>query len=177
MTWEQFLKDGEEYLKTNEAEVKARAGTLAPEDVLTLIYTSGTTGRPKGAIITHDNMLYESDASAKIGIASPDDIQYFFLPMAHVFAKVLEATWLRLGHTMAFWEGDMKKIVDNLAEVRPTVMCAVPRIFEKVYSSVVSTVESKPGIGGKIGKWGLAQGKKAMAEEMAGRKPSGLAWS
>ena len=177
MTWEQFQKDGAEYLAAHEGEVKARGDTLAPEDVLTLIYTSGTTGRPKGAIITHDNMLYESDASQKIGIATADDIQYFFLPMAHVFAKVLEASWLRVGHTMAFWEGDMKKIVDNLAEVRPTVMCAVPRIFEKVYAGTIGKMTSAPGLRGKIATWGLAQGERAAKVEQAGGKPGGMGWS
>jgi long-chain acyl-CoA synthetase len=176
VSWPQFLKDGEEYLKAHEAEVNARAATLAPEDILTLIYTSGTTGRPKGAIITHDNMLYESDASQKIGIAAADDIQYLFLPMAHVFAKVLEASWLRVGHTMSFWELDMKKIVDNLGEVRPTIMCAVPRIFEKVYAKVKSDVDHTPGIPGKIARWGFLQGVYAAKAEQEGQKPSGLAW-
>ncbi len=177
VSWADFLKDGEEYLKAHEGEVKARAATLAPEDVLTLIYTSGTTGRPKGAIITHDNMLYESDASQKIGIAGPEDIQYLFLPMAHVFAKVLEASWLRVGHTMSFWEGDMKKIVDNLGEVRPTVMCAVPRIFEKVYAKVISDVAATPGLAGKIAQWGLAQGAAAAKLEQEGKQPGGIAWA
>ncbi len=177
ISWEQFLKDGEAYLAEHEAEVKTRADTLTPDDVLTLIYTSGTTGKPKGAIITHDNMLYESDATQKIGIISPDDIEYFFLPMAHVFAKVLEAAWLRAGHTMSFWEGDLKKIVDNLGEVRPTVMCAVPRIFEKVYAKVVSDVDATPGLAGKIARWGLEQGARAAKVEQAGGRPGGLGWS
>ena len=68
-------------------------------------------------------MLYESEAIQQIGLISSEDVQYLFLPLAHVFAKVLEVTWLRTGHTMAFWERDMKKIVENLAEVRPTVVC------------------------------------------------------
>jgi long-chain acyl-CoA synthetase len=177
MSWDELLKEGEEYLKEHEAEVKARAATLGPDDILTLIYTSGTTGRPKGAIITHDNMLYESDAVTKLGVVSTEDIQYLFLPMAHVFAKVLEASWLRAGHTMAIWEGDMKKIVDNLSEVRPTVMCAVPRIFEKVYAKVVSDIEGTPGVAGKIARWGLEQGAQAARAEQAGEKPGGVGWT
>ena len=177
MSWSDFLKEGAEHLKLHEGEVKARAASLGPDDVLTLIYTSGTTGRPKGAIITHDNMLYESDASQKIGITSADDVQFLFLPMAHVFAKVLEASWLRVGHTMAFWEMDMKKIVDNLGETRPTVMCAVPRIFEKVYAKVAGDVAAAPGVSGKIARWGLAQGALAAQAEQKGKKPGGLAWA
>ena len=176
-SWEQFLKDGEAYLKDNAATVAARASSLVPDDVLTLIYTSGTTGRPKGAIITHDNMLYESEAAMKVGIASAEHVQYLFLPMAHVFAKVLEACWFRAGHVMSFWEGDMKKIVDNLGEVRPTNMCAVPRIFEKVYAKVVADVDGTPGVAGKIARWGLAQGAAAAKLEQAGQKADGVAWS
>jgi long-chain acyl-CoA synthetase len=177
ISWDDFLKEGEAYLKEHDAEVTARAASLGPDDILTLIYTSGTTGRPKGAVLTHDNMLYESEAAVKIGVAVTEDTQYFFLPMAHVFAKVLEATWIRAGHVMAFWEGDMKKIVDNLSEVRPTQMCAVPRIFEKVYAKVVSDVDAQPGLSGKIAKWGLEQGAWAAREEMAGRVPGGIAWT
>ncbi|MCC7071802.1 MAG: long-chain fatty acid--CoA ligase [Deltaproteobacteria bacterium] len=176
-SWEQFLKDGEAYLEDNAATVAARAASLGPDDVLTLIYTSGTTGRPKGATITHDNMLYESEAAMKVGIASAEHVQYLFLPMAHVFAKVLEACWFRAGHVMSFWEGDMKKIVDNLGEVRPTNMCAVPRIFEKVYAKVVSDVDATPGVAGKIARWGLSQGAAAAKLEQAGQKPGGAAWS
>lgn len=177
ISWDDFLRDGAEYLQGHDAEVRARGNTLGPDDILTLIYTSGTTGRPKGAIVTHDNMLYESDAAVKIGIASPDDIQYLFLPMAHVFAKVLEASWIRAGHTMSIWEGDMKKIVDNLGEVRPTVMCAVPRIFEKVYAKVMSDVAATPGLGGKIAKWGVEQGARAARLEQEGKTPDGLGWT
>ena len=177
LSWADFLKEGEAHYRDNAASVASRAATLAPDDVLTLIYTSGTTGRPKGAIITHDNMLYESEAAVKVGIAAPEHVQYLFLPMAHVFAKVLEACWFRAGHVMSFWEGDMKKIVDNLGEVRPTTMCAVPRIFEKVYAKVVADVEATPGVAGKIARWGLAQGAAAAKAEQAGKTPDGFSWS
>ncbi|MBI1948264.1 MAG: long-chain fatty acid--CoA ligase [Deltaproteobacteria bacterium] len=176
-SWEQFLKDGEAFLKDNAATVASRAAGLGPDDVLTLIYTSGTTGRPKGAIITHDNMLYESEAAMKVGIAAAEHVQYLFLPMAHVFAKVLEACWFRTGHVMSFWEGDMKKIVDNLGEVRPTNMCAVPRIFEKVYAKVMSDVAATPGLAGRIASWGVAQGAAAAKAEQQGQQPRGMGWT
>jgi long-chain acyl-CoA synthetase len=177
MTWEQLLADGAEYLKTNAADVKARAAGLQPGDLLTLIYTSGTTGRPKGAMLAHDCMLYEAEAIHKINLITPDDLQYLFLPMAHVFAKVLETIWFQEGHIMAFWTGDMKKIVEELGEVRPTMMCSVPRIFEKVHAKVAADVAATPGLPGKIAQWGLAQGEKAAKIELAGGQPGGLAWT
>ena len=177
MTWDQLLADGAEFLKDNAAEVKARASGLGPQDLLTLIYTSGTTGRPKGAMLAHDCMLYEAEAIHKIKLFTPDDVEYLFLPMAHVFAKVLETIWFQEGHIMAFWTGDMKKIVDELGEVRPTMMCSVPRIFEKVHASATAGAVAQPGIKGKLAAWGLAQGEKAAKIEMAGGKPGGLAWT
>ena len=127
-------------------------------------------------MLTHDNMLYEAEAVHKINLITPDDVQYMFLPMAHVFAKVLETIWFQEGHVMAFWTGDQKKIVDELAEVHPTMMCSVPRIFEKVHARVVDQALAKPGLSGKIAAWGLQQGEKAARLEQQGGKPGGLAW-
>jgi long-chain acyl-CoA synthetase len=177
MTWDQLVADGAALLKDKAAEVKARASGLGPDDLLTLIYTSGTTGRPKGAMLTHDCMLYEAEAIHKIKLITPDDVQYLFLPMAHVFAKVLETIWFQEGHVMAFWTGDMKKIVDELGEVRPTMMCSVPRIFEKVHASATANAVAQPGIKGRLAAWGLAEGEKAAKIEMAGSKPGGIAWA
>lgn len=177
MTMEDLLKAGDEYLASNEAEVVGRSSGLQPDDLLTIIYTSGTTGRPKGAMLTHDAMLYEAEAIRKINLITPDDTQYLFLPMAHVFAKVLETIWFAEGHVMAFWSGDMKKIVDELSEVRPTMMCSVPRIFEKVHAKVAADVAATQGVAGRIAQWGLLQGEKAAKIEMSGGKPGGLAWT
>ncbi len=175
--WEQFLKEGAEYLAANEAAVRERSASLTKDDLLTLIYTSGTTGRPKGAMLAHDAMLYEAEAIHKIKLFTPNDVQYMFLPMAHVFAKVLESIWFQEGLIMAFWTGDMKKIVDELGEVRPTMMCSVPRIFEKVHAKVCADIAATPGIPGKIAQWGLVQAEKAAKIEMSGGKPGGLAWT
>jgi len=177
ISWEQFLKEGAEYLAGHADEVKARSSGLTKDDLLTLIYTSGTTGKPKGTMLPHDAMLYEAEAIHKVQLFTPNDIQYMFLPMAHVFAKVLESIWFQEGHIMAFWTGDMKKIVDELGEVRPTMMCSVPRIFEKVHAKVTADVAATPGIAGKIAQWGLVQGEKAAKIEMTGGKPGGLAWT
>jgi long-chain acyl-CoA synthetase len=177
MTWQTFLAEGEAYLKDHPGIVKERASGLSPEDLLTIIYTSGTTGRPKGAMLTHDCMLYEADAAHQLKMLSVDDIEYMFLPMAHSFAKVLETVWFKEGHVMAFWSGDMKKIVDEFGEIRPTFVCSVPRIFEKVHASAKAAAVAQPGIKGKLAAWGLQQGEKAAKIEMAGGKPGGLAWT
>jgi long-chain acyl-CoA synthetase len=177
MSWDELLEEGAEHLKENEDALMERANAVGPEDLLTLIYTSGTTGKPKGVMITHDCMRYEAEASRKINLISPDDVQYLWMPMAHVFAKILEVIWFSEAHVMAFWEGDLKKIVPNLSEVRPTVMCSVPRIFEKVHASVTGKVKEAGGVKGALGRWALQKGDEAARLEAAGKDNSSMGWS
>jgi long-chain acyl-CoA synthetase len=177
ISWEDFLAEGEAYLKDNPDCIKERVSGMTKDQILTLIYTSGTTGMPKGTILTHDAMMYEAEAAEQIDLISGDDVQYLFLPMAHVFAKVLEVIWFKTGHVMAFWERDQKKIVPNMAEVRPTIMAAVPRIYEKVHAKVMGQVEGATGIKGKLGRWAIAKGDEAMKIELNGGTPGGLGWS
>ena len=110
---------------------KRIAGTN-PEDLATLIYTSGTTGRPKGVRLVHDNWTYEGTAVAALNILAPQDVQYLWLPMSHVLGKVLSAVQFEFGFSTAV-DGDLTKIVENLAVIKPTFMGGAPRIFEKVH--------------------------------------------
>jgi long-chain acyl-CoA synthetase len=99
-------------------------------------------------------MLYEVEAVMKAGIVSVGDVEFLFLPMSHVFTKVLQCAWFGLGHEMAL-DGDVQKVADNIHETKPTVVASVPRIFEKVYSKVVSQGLEAPGLKGKLFKWAL----------------------
>jgi long-chain acyl-CoA synthetase len=175
--WDDFLAEGEAYLKDHAEEIKARGESLGPDDLLTLIYTSGTTGRPKGTILTHDCMLYEAEIMNQVGLIGADDLQYLFLPLAHVFAKVIEIGWFATGHIVAFWEKDQKKIVTNLAEVRPTMMGAVPRIYEKVHAAVIDKVNNAPGPKGALARWAIRKGQEAAELEKSGKTPGGLGWT
>ncbi|HEY6105505.1 MAG TPA: long-chain fatty acid--CoA ligase, partial [Anaeromyxobacteraceae bacterium] len=120
-------------------------------DAASFIYTSGTTGNPKGVVLTHGNWTYEAAAVAELQVVRPDDTILMFLPMAHSFAKVIEAVWFATGATAAFVES-LEKIIDNAGEVRPTVLPAVPRIFEKAFNAVVSKGLATPGLKGKLFK-------------------------
>ena len=133
--------------KTNpdSEAITNRRKTLSGDSILTIIYTSGTTGRPKGVVITHDNMLYEGEAIAQIDLVSENDIQLFFLPLAHSFAKVAEIAWLSTHHIIAFAE-NMQTLRENMSEVRPTLMAGVPRVFEKFYSAVMHKGSSGSGV-------------------------------
>jgi long-chain acyl-CoA synthetase len=145
---------GAAWRTSNEGAHAARLASLSLGDPACFIYTSGTTGNPKGAVLTHGNWVYEAEAVESLQIIRDDDLVLCFLPMAHSFAQVIGAVWLKVGATAAFVES-IDKIVDNAHEVRPTVMPSVPRIFEKAYDAVVSKGLSTPGLKGKLFKLAL----------------------
>jgi long-chain acyl-CoA synthetase len=146
-----------------------RVAALGPGDVATLIYTSGTTGNPKGVALTHGNWAYEAAAVESVRVVTPDDVILLFLPMAHSFAKVIQAAWLATGCSCAFVEG-LDKIMDNASEVRPTVMPAVPRIFEKAYNTVISKGFASPGLKGKLFRLAMESFDSYAEARTAGRE-------
>ncbi|HUB09380.1 MAG TPA: long-chain fatty acid--CoA ligase [Myxococcales bacterium] len=135
-------------------EREKRTAAVGPTSPATFIYTSGTTGNPKGVVLTHGNWVYEANASRDIGFMENNEIVLLFLPLAHSFAQVIKAAWLSLGFCLAFAEST-EKVVDNCGEVHPTVLPAVPRIFEKVYNKVVSDGSAAPGLQGRLFRWAM----------------------
>jgi long-chain acyl-CoA synthetase len=142
-------KLGEELLATSPGIVEERIDATTPESLATLIYTSGTTGRPKGVRLPHRAWTYEGAAIEAQHILDEDDLQFLWLPMAHSFGKVLLSTQLACGFPTAV-DGRVDKIIDNLAEVRPTFMGAAPRIFEKAYSRIITMQASEGGLKEKL---------------------------
>ncbi|MER6910924.1 long-chain fatty acid--CoA ligase [Streptomyces sp. NPDC000594] len=145
-------KRGAAYLKDHPAAVKERIAAITADQLATLIYTSGTTGRPKGVRLPHDNWSYMAKAIPATGLIGPDDIQYLWLPLAHVFGKVLTSGQIGVGHVTAV-DGRIDKIIENLAVVQPTYMAAVPRIFEKVYNGVAAKARAGGPAKYKIFRW------------------------
>ena len=119
----------------DEAALLVRRRALTPDSPLSIIYTSGTTGRPKGVLISHRNLVTTAEAVIQTDVVRSDDIQLLFLPLAHVFARVLMIAWLATRHQLAFAE-NMQTLRQNLIEIRPTIMGGVPRVFEKFYAAV-----------------------------------------
>ncbi|MGV9255539.1 AMP-dependent synthetase/ligase [Streptomyces sp. NPDC003697] len=152
LTLAELERRGAAYLQTHPELIKERVGAIAGDQLATLIYTSGTTGRPKGVRLPHDNWSYMAKAISATGLVGADDVQYLWLPLAHVFGKVLTSGQIEVGHVTAV-DGRVDKIIDNLPVVRPTYMAAVPRIFEKVYNGVAAKARAGGAAKYKIFQW------------------------
>ncbi|WP_225100942.1 long-chain fatty acid--CoA ligase [Streptomyces sp. CoH27] len=151
-TLAELEKRGAAYLETHPELIKERVGAITKDQLATLIYTSGTTGRPKGVRLPHDNWAYMAKAIAATGLVTIDDVQYLWLPLAHVFGKVLTSGQIEVGHVTAV-DGRVDKIIENLPVVQPTYMAAVPRIFEKVYNGVAAKAREGGPAKYKIFQW------------------------
>nr|WP_203644511.1 AMP-dependent synthetase/ligase [Streptomyces sp. SID14478] len=152
LTLEDLETRGAAYLEKNPDVVKERVAAIRKDQLATLIYTSGTTGRPKGVRLPHDNWSYMAKAISATGLVGADDVQYLWLPLAHVFGKVLTSGQIEVGHVTAV-DGRVDKIIENLPIVQPTYMAAVPRIFEKVYNGVAAKARAGGNAKYKIFQW------------------------
>ncbi|HEY7412055.1 MAG TPA: long-chain fatty acid--CoA ligase [Vicinamibacteria bacterium] len=144
------------------------ARALRPDSLATLVYTSGTTGRPKGVELIHDCWVYEAEAIDALRLLAPEDRQYLWLPLSHIFGKVLEAAQVRIGFPTAV-DGRVDRMVDNLQVVRPTFVAAVPRVFEKVRSRVVTTAQEGGSARFAVFKWAFGVGRAASARRARGQ--------
>ncbi|MFC3896016.1 AMP-dependent synthetase/ligase [Lentzea rhizosphaerae] len=125
------------------AELDARRAAIRPEDPSLIIYTSGTTGPPKGCVLTNANWVALCRVAEEARIDAMTGTVYLFLPLAHVFAQIVVFGTMYRGGALAYFGGDMAQIVPELAEVKPTFLPSVPRIFEKIYTFVTSAVPAE----------------------------------
>src|SRR5690606_1489563 len=134
--WDEALAAGAELYRADPDPVDARLAAIEPDDVALFIYTAGTTGDPKGAMLSHRNMLWAVDSLLEAIPHSAKDELLSFLPLSHLVERLLSiAAPLRCGHTVSFTE-NLDTVLVNLQEIRPTVFFAVPRIWEKMFSLV-----------------------------------------
>jgi long-chain acyl-CoA synthetase len=122
-------------------QLNERVEGVSPDDLFTIVYTSGTTGPPKGCLLTHGNYRANLEMCEDAADWGEDPTLLLFLPLAHVFTRILQMLAIDIGGTIAYWEGDKDKIVDNLQEVEPTHFAAVPRIFEKIYGRATAEAD------------------------------------
>ena len=142
-----------------DTELENRKSQIKPDDLVTLIYTSGTTGNPKGVMLTHNNLLSNViGCEPRLPVGS-DAKALSFLPICHVFERMLLYLYQYTGVSIYFAES-IETIGDNLKEVKPNVFTAVPRLLEKVFDKIVAKGEALTGIKKKLFFWSLALGEE-----------------
>jgi long-chain acyl-CoA synthetase len=144
----ELRRAGVGWMTAHPGELEKRAEAVQPSDCFTIIYTSGTTGQPKGVVLSHANLVASCESAVRAFNLQPDDVQYLFLPLAHVLGREVEWAPIIVGSEVAFAE-TMARIKYDLAEIRPTFMAGVPRIFEKLYAAVQAGTEQ----GGRVKRW------------------------
>lgn len=166
------LNDGKRRIEAGETEnFRELAMRVERDDVATLIYTSGTTGDPKGVMLTQFNIASNVAAAQQHGVlkANPGDIALSFLPLSHIFERTADYFYWDNGTCIAYAES-IEKVADNMGEVRPHLMVAVPRLYDKIYAKVMGAT----GIKKKLVMWAKGVGESIADERFAGREPSGM---
>ncbi|WP_166925731.1 AMP-dependent synthetase/ligase [Flavobacterium poyangense] len=154
--WSELLTLGAD--ESNQSEVEARKDSIQADDLATIIYTSGTTGRPKGVMLSHRNIVSNVlDSSPRIPFDPGKSTALSFLPICHIFERMILYIYQYYGVSVYFGES-IDKISDNLKEVRPTVMTAVPRLLEKVYDKIYAKGAELTGIKKKLFFWAIDLG-------------------
>ena len=162
---------GKQLLADSPDAIKDRVAAVGPDQLASLIYTSGTTGRPKGVRLTHGAWTYTAAAIDALNILGPDDLNFLWLPLAHAFGKVMLALPLQIGFPTAI-DGRVEKIIDNLATLRPTIMGAAPRIFEKAHARIQDTAAEQGRLTKTVFDWAIGVGVRVSEARQAGKKPS-----
>lgn len=156
-----------------DPEWEAQARTISSEDLATLIYTSGTTGNSKGVMLTHGNLTSNAVMSTRHAEWQPGDLYLSFLPLSHVTARHLDYVCYLNGVTIAYCPF-FDKLPQMLQEAKPTIIVAVPRVYEKVRQEVER--QAARGIKRKIFDWALRVGRRHKEEIARGDKPASFAW-
>jgi len=156
--------------KAEAAELARRIGEISPDDIATLVYTSGTTGEPKGVMLSHKNLLANVRSDLTAVSMGKGDVGLSFLPTSHVLDRVVvHYMSIVIGGIVAY-AGSLESVIEDIQLVRPTAMCGVPRMFEKIYSGIFDRVNSGPAMQKKLFHWAVVTGS-AVVSKRAAKKP------
>ena len=164
LAWRDFVRLDPEGL--SEAAFREEALAAQPDSVATILYTSGTTGDPKGVLLTHGNIGSNVRACRTLLDVSDTDSSLSFLPLSHVFQRMVDYLFLSVGCTIAYAR-DMTTVAEDLKIVRPTVVASVPRLYERVHTAVTGA----KGVKGALVGWAVAVGLARADAVLEGRDP------
>jgi len=187
-----FVEDDEQYAKLSSVftkpivrfdeleEFQRSAGDAEPEpvgedDLATLIYTSGTTGPPKGCMLTHKNLVTAA-LGVKDDMEDETDTVLLFLPLAHSFARIVHHSAARLGSTVAL-VADVARVPEALQRTGPTILPAVPRVYEKIHANALGQIERSSPLKRAIGRWALRVGATKSPASLQGRIADALVFA
>jgi long-chain acyl-CoA synthetase len=156
MTRQEFIAKG---ANITDEEFLTRTSELQLGDVASIVYTSGTTGIPKGAMLTHENLIFSSWSALESLTIEPHFETFLYLPHSHVFAKIIVLVCLRAGLTINIGES-RDKFIENIQETKPYWFATAPRLYEKAYIGITSKAMDAGGIKHKIFRWALGVGHK-----------------
>ncbi|WP_299016583.1 long-chain fatty acid--CoA ligase [uncultured Polaribacter sp.] len=155
-SWKEILELGKD--TANDAELETRKNNVKTEDLATLIYTSGTTGKPKGVMLSHQNIVSNVLASRdRVPLEYGKDIGLSFLPVCHIFERMILYLYQYCGVSIYFAES-IEKLSENAQEIKPNVMTAVPRLYEKIYDKIILKGEALTGIKKGLFFWAVNLG-------------------
>jgi long-chain acyl-CoA synthetase len=157
-------------------EYRRRASKVASNELATLIYTSGTTGEPKGVMLSHSNLSSNALESAQDFEFLPGDVGLSFLPLAHVYERVVDYSYIFRGVSVAYVER-IETVAQAILEVKPTTLAAVPRFFEKIYAGILEKGHKESGAKRKIFDWALKVAQQSVPWKAHGKPaPALLQW-
>jgi long-chain acyl-CoA synthetase len=176
LSFESVVARGEEALKAQPGAWDERVGNVAPESHATLIYTSGTTGEPKGAVLSHGNFVSNVATCSTFFDVNPSKVGLSFLPLAHVFERMIDYVMFSRAATITYAES-IEKLADNFGEVKPHFFASVPRVYDKIHARIFQNLENQSSTKQKIFSWALKTGRERLAlVEKKRTVPGGLAF-
>ncbi len=169
-----LMEAGDKHITGSGFDFTSRAAEIKPDDLLTLIYTSGTTGNPKGVMLTHNNLVSNIVNSRKAVLIDNTDKFLSFLPLSHSFERMVGHLLAFSANSSVYFAESIDTVAENMLDVHPTVVVAVPRFFEKVHAKVMANVATYPALRRKIFNWSLTVGQKSAPYLQRADQPSGL---
>jgi len=174
LAWADFMACGD---GVDKATLDGRHASLTPEDLAVLIYTSGTTGTPKGVMLSHANLIETARISDSLHHLGTADRTLSYLPLAHIAEQMISIHMAIYSGYEVYYAESLEQLAANLGEVRPTIFFGVPRVWERIHSSVLAKLETAPPLRRRLAEWALEVGRQVASRRLHGEAVSGwLAW-